>query len=94
MLKQMIHNFRWFKQLKLMPALVMLRTVHLFHLLKLNNNNNNNNNHSSTALYGLGPPLSEVTRSLCICGSEGPAHWPRFFQLDPDVTARAIWRLE
>jgi hypothetical protein len=43
-----------------------------------NNNNNNNNNHGSTALYGLGPPLSEVTRSLCICGSEGPAHWPRF----------------
>jgi hypothetical protein len=41
------------------------------------NNNNNNNNHDSTALYGFGPPLSEVTRSLCICGSEGPAHWPR-----------------
>jgi hypothetical protein len=40
-----------------------------------------NNNHGSTALYGLGPPLSEVTRSLCICGSEGPA-----FQLDPDVS--------
>jgi hypothetical protein len=35
---------------------------------------NNNNIHGSTALYGLGPPLSEVTRSLCICGSEGPAH--------------------
>jgi hypothetical protein len=46
-----------------------------------NNNNNNNNNHGSTALYGLGPPLSEVTRSLCICGSDGPAHWPRFFNL-------------
>jgi hypothetical protein len=28
-----------------------------------NNNNNNNNNHGSTALYGLGPPLSEVTKS-------------------------------
>jgi hypothetical protein len=27
-------------------------------------------NHGSTALYGLGPPLSEVTRSLCICGSQ------------------------
>jgi hypothetical protein len=26
-------------------------------------NNNNNNNHGSTALYGLGPPLSEVTWS-------------------------------
>jgi hypothetical protein len=23
-----------------------------------NNNNNNNNNHGSTALYGLGPPVS------------------------------------
>jgi hypothetical protein len=55
------------------------------------NNNNNNNNHGSTALYGLGPPLSEVTRSLCICGSEGPAHCCAF-QLDPDVTARAIWQ--
>jgi hypothetical protein len=27
------------------------------------NNNNNNNNHGSTALYRLGPPLSEVTWS-------------------------------
>jgi hypothetical protein len=26
-------------------------------------NNNNNNNHGSTALYELGPPLSEVTGS-------------------------------
>jgi hypothetical protein len=26
-------------------------------------NNNNNNNHGSTALYGPGPPLSEVTWS-------------------------------
>jgi hypothetical protein len=43
-------------------------------LLHNNKNNNNNNNHGSTALYGLGPPLSEVTRSLCICGSERPAH--------------------
>jgi hypothetical protein len=29
----------------------------------VHNNNNNNNNHGSTALYGLGPPLSEVTKS-------------------------------
>jgi hypothetical protein len=48
-----------------------------------NNNNNNNNNHGSTALYGLWPPLSEVTWSLCICGSEGPAHWPRFSMPEP-----------
>jgi hypothetical protein len=30
-------------------------------------------------------------RSLCICGSQGPAHC-RAFQLDSDVTARAIWQ--
>jgi hypothetical protein len=51
----------------------------------------NNNNHGSTALYGLGPPLSEVTMSLCICSSEGPAHC-RAFRLDPDVTARWLWQ--
>jgi hypothetical protein len=53
-----------------------------------NNNNNNNNNHGSTALYGPGPPLSEVTWS---------AHLWQFgdqptVQLNPDVTARAIWQ--
>jgi hypothetical protein len=24
------------------------------------------------------PYMGLVTRSLCICGSQGPAHWPRF----------------
>jgi hypothetical protein len=48
------------------------------------NNNNNNNNHGSTALYGLGPPLSEVTWS---CAFVAVA-----VRLNPDVTARAIWQ--
>jgi hypothetical protein len=34
-----------------------------FHMNLLIINNNNNNNHGSTALYGLRPPLSEVTGS-------------------------------
>jgi hypothetical protein len=38
-----------------------------------NNNNNNNNNHGSTALYGLGPPLSEVTGS---CAFVAVSDWP------------------
>jgi hypothetical protein len=47
------------------------------------NNNNNNNNHGSTALYGLGPPLSEVTWS-CAFVAVGDHSTGR---------ARAIWRL-
>jgi hypothetical protein len=39
------------------------------------------NNHGSTALYGLRPPLSEVTGSCACCS------------IDPDVTARAVRRL-
>jgi hypothetical protein len=39
----------------------------------LSYNNNNNNNHSSTALYGLGLPLSEVTGS---CAFVVVGDWP------------------
>jgi hypothetical protein len=55
-------------------------------------NNNNNNNHGSTALYGLGPPLSEVTRAFCASAAVRDRLTGRAFQLDPDVTARAIWQ--
>jgi hypothetical protein len=49
------------------------------------NNNNNNNNHSSTALYGLGPPLSEVTWSCAfVAVSDQPTG--RAVRLNPDVT--------
>jgi hypothetical protein len=49
---------------------------------------NNNNNHGSTALYGLGPPISEVR--LCAFAAVRDRLTGRAFQLDPDVTARAI----
>jgi hypothetical protein len=56
-----------------------------------NNNNNNKNNHGSTALYGLGPPLSEVTGS-CAFVAVGDQPTGRAVQLNPDVTARTIWQ--
>jgi hypothetical protein len=56
-----------------------------------NNNNNNNNNHGSTALYGLWPPLSEVTWSAHLC-QFGDQPTGRAVELNPDVTARAIWQ--
>jgi hypothetical protein len=55
------------------------------------NNNNNNNNHDSTALYGLGPPLSEVTWS-CAFVAVGDQPTGRAVRLNPNVTARAIWQ--
>jgi hypothetical protein len=54
---------------------------------------NNNNNHGSTALYGLGPPLSEVTWSAHLW-QFGDQPTGRAVQLNPDVTARAIWQGE
>jgi hypothetical protein len=54
-------------------------------------NNNNNNNHGSTALYGLGPPLSEVTWS-CAFVAEGDQPTGRAVRFNPDVTARVIWQ--
>jgi hypothetical protein len=51
----------------------------------------NNNNHGSTALYGLGPPLSEVTWSAHLW-QFGDQPTGRAVQLNPDVTARAIWQ--
>jgi hypothetical protein len=51
----------------------------------------NNNNHGSTALYGLGPPLSEVTWSAHMW-QFGDQPTGRAVQLNPDVTARAIWQ--
>jgi hypothetical protein len=44
-----------------------------FALIRIYNNNNNNNNHGSTALYGLGPPLSDVTGS---CAFVAVGDWP------------------
>jgi hypothetical protein len=52
------------------------------------NNNNNNNNHGSTAQYGPGPPLSEVTWSAHLL-QFGEQPTGRAVQLNPDVTARA-----
>jgi hypothetical protein len=50
-----------------------------------------NNNHGSTALYGLRPPLSEVTWSCAfVAVSDQPTG--RAVRLNPDVTARAIWQ--
>jgi hypothetical protein len=50
------------------------------------NNNNNNDNHGSTALYGLGPPLYEVTWSCAfVAVSDQPTG--RAVRLNPDVTA-------
>jgi hypothetical protein len=48
-----------------------------------NNNNNNNNNHGSTALYGLWPPLSQVTGS-CAFVAVSDRLTGRAFQLDPE----------
>jgi hypothetical protein len=56
-----------------------------------NNNNNNNNNHGLTALYGPGPPLFEVTWSAHLW-QFGDQPTGRAVQLNPDVTARAIWQ--
>jgi hypothetical protein len=53
--------------------------------------NNNNNNHGSTALYGLGPPLSLVTWSAHLW-QFGDQPTGRAVQLNPDVPARAIWQ--
>jgi hypothetical protein len=60
-------------------------------LITDNNNNNNNNNHGSTALYGPGPPLSEVTWSAHLW-QFGDQPTVRAVQINPDVTARAIWQ--
>jgi hypothetical protein len=51
----------------------------------------NNNNHGSTALYGSGPPLSEVTWSAHLW-QFGDQPTGRAVQLNPDVTTRAIWQ--
>jgi hypothetical protein len=52
--------------------------------VKSRRNKYNNNNHGSTALYGLGPPLSEVTWS-CAFVAVRDRLTGRAFQLDPDV---------
>jgi hypothetical protein len=52
---------------------------------------NNNNNHGSTALYGPGPPLSEVTWSAYLW-QFGDQPTGGAVQLNPDVTVRAIWQ--
>jgi hypothetical protein len=49
------------------------------------------NNHGSTALYGPGPPLSEITWSAHMW-QFGDQPTGRAVQLNPDVTARAIWQ--
>jgi hypothetical protein len=46
------------------------------------NRYNNNNNHGSTALYGLGPPLSEVFVHFAAVRDRPTG---RAFRLDPDV---------
>jgi hypothetical protein len=51
----------------------------------------NNNNHGSTAVYGLGPPLSEVTWS-CAFVAVSDQLTGRALRLNPDVTVRAIWQ--
>jgi hypothetical protein len=52
---------------------------------------NNSNNHGSTALHGLGPPVSEVPWSCAfVAVSDQPTG--RAVRLNPDVTARAIWQ--
>jgi hypothetical protein len=45
---------------------------------------NNNNNHGSTALYGPGPPLSEVTWSAHLW-QFGDQPTGRSVQLNPDL---------
>jgi hypothetical protein len=69
------------------PSFNPLATVHPIYYIKYNNNNN----HRSTALYGLGPPLSEVTWSAHLW-QFGDQPTGRAVQLNPDVTATAIWQ--